>query len=736
NVVTILSCGALPVTGCTDLLKPGGYGRMTQWLENLGVAMRERGARSVAEFASDKLASVCRAAADALASPRYRKSAFPHGLPKARSGLGLWDCVVAPCVEACAVEQDVPEYAWLIAQGEYDRALEVILARNPLPGVTGYVCTRLCQTRCTRNDYEESVAIRALKRIAEERGRADYASKRRLPTGRRVAVIGSGPSGLAAAACLALNGVRATIFEARDVPGGMMRVVPLFRVPQEIIQRDIDRITALGVEITLNTRVAGPPEDLLQQGFDAVYLASGFQREAPLRVPGADGPGVVPALQLLDRSRRGERVDLGKQVVVIGGGDTAMDAARTSQRFTGHPVTVLYRRTRHEMPAAEEELEGTLEEGNILEELVSPIEILRVGGAVVGIRCVRNTLGEPGPDGRRSPVAIPGSEFVIPCDSVIVAVGQLPELAFLDGSRVKRHRGGGVLVDDTTRSVGPVGVYAGGDVVIEPGSIIAACADGRQAAEAICAHLGVSFAQPSSRPPILSEQDILGVKTVRARKIAQVKPGMLPAAERADFGLIEATFTEQQARIEALRCVQCTAFCDKCVEVCPNRANYTFRVQPVHWTLPVLAGGTKGPSVAGTEEFRITQNRQILHVDDFCNECDNCQTFCVHQGKPYAEKPRLFLDAGLFAAEDSNAFHIDGRTIRRREQGHECSLAVRDQGLTYEDATLRVGLTRDWQITEMTAKAPFEGARSLRSAAEMAVLYDGIRHTLPFLLIP
>ncbi len=304
NVATVLACGALPVTGCTDLLKPGGVARMTQWLERLEAAMRERGAATLADLSRDRLANVRAAADEAAVHPRYKKPAFPHGLPKVKSALGLWDCVVAPCVEACAVEQDVPEYAWHIAQGEYDRALEAILARNPLPGVTGYVCTRLCQTKCTRNDYEESVAIRALKRIAEERGRADYASVRREPTGRAVAIVGGGPSGLAAAAFLALNGVRVTIFEARDVPGGMMRVVPPFRLPWEIIQRDIDRILALGVEMRLTTPVTGPPEDLLGQGFDAVYLASGFQRDAPLRVPGVEGPGVMPALVLLGRSRR------------------------------------------------------------------------------------------------------------------------------------------------------------------------------------------------------------------------------------------------------------------------------------------------------------------------------------------------------------------------------------------------------------------------------------------------
>jgi putative selenate reductase len=735
NVADILSCGALPVTGCTDLLKPGGYARMTQWLENLGAEMSRRGARSLAELAADRLANVRAAAADALNNPRYRKEAFPHGLPKVASALGAWDCVVAPCVEACAVEQKVPEYAWLVAGGRYDEALEVILAANPLPGVTGCVCTRLCQTRCTRNDYEESVAIRALKRIAEERGRADYLANRKPATARTVAIVGSGPSGLAAAAFLALNGVGATIFEARDAPGGMMRVVPPFRLPQDVIDRDIGRITALGVEIRLNTRITVPPEALLQQGFDAVYLASGFQRDAPLRVAGIEGPGVVPALALLDRARRGQRVDLGGKAVVIGGGDTAMDAARTAQRFTGHAATILYRRTRQEMPAAAEELAGTLEEGNILEELAAPVEILRESGRIVGVRCVRNALGERGPDGRRSPVAIPDSEFVVACDAVVVAVGQLPELAFLDGSRVMRHEGGGVLVDGATHAAGPEGVYAGGDVVIEPGSIIAACADGRRAAEAICARLGVPFLSPGAALPALTEEDIRHVKAVRARRITQVKPASLPVASRAGFAPIESTFTEEQARVEALRCVQCAAFCDKCVEVCPNRANYTFRIQPVEWTLPLLATADGGLRVAGAETFRIAQDRQIVHVHDFCNECDNCQTFCVHHGRPYTDKPRLFLAADLFAAAESNAFRIADDTIRRRECGQECSLTIERDLLTYEDAAVRVQLTSAWQVKDSVVKRQFEGTRSLRPAAEMAVLYDGIRSSLPFLLI-
>ena len=735
NVADILACGALPVTGCTDLLKPGGVARMGQWIEAVESAMRARGAQTLAEFSRDRLSSVRAAADAAVRHPRYRKGAFPHGLPKVASPLGLWDCVVAPCVEACAVEQDVPEYAWHLAQGDCDSALETILARNPLPGVTGYVCTRLCQTRCTRNDYEESVAIRALKRHAEEHGRADGLSARRAPVGRTVAVVGSGPSGLSAAASLALCGVAVTVFEARDVAGGMLRVVPPFRLPSSIIDRDIARIVALGVEIRLNEPVAGPPEDLLRRGFDAVYLAIGFQRDAPLRVPGAEGPGVIPALELLDRSRRGERVDVGRQVVVVGGGDTAMDAVRTARRFAGRPATLLYRRTRHEMPAAPEEIDGALEEGNLLEELVSPVEILRADGRVTGVRCVRNTLGDPDPDGRRSPVPVAGTEFVVPADTVIVAVGQLPELAFLDGSRVSRHRGGGVAVDDATRCAGPEGVFAGGDVVVEPGSIISACADGRAAAESICRHLGVGFVERPWRRPELSDADIVALKKTRARRLDPRRPVMLPADRRGDFSLIEATLAPEAAREEARRCVQCTTFCDKCVEVCPNRANYTFTIRPVRWRLPVLDVANGRVEVVGHEVFAVSQSRQIVHVDDFCNECDDCQTFCVHHGRPYADKPRLFLDASAFTAEADNAFRIEGRVVRRREGGAEVRLESAGRTRIFEGGGLRVALDEEWTVIEATAGSSFTGPRSLRSAAEMAILYEGITGSLAFLLI-
>nr|MBC7244321.1 putative selenate reductase subunit YgfK [Chloroflexota bacterium] len=750
NVVTILAAGAYPVTTVTDLLKPGGYSRLLQSLENLEQAMHDQGVASLEELARDKLANLEKAANDALQDLRYKKSYHPYGLPKVESGLGLFDCIAAPCKEQCAVHQDVPEYIWWIAQGEYDRALEVVLKRNPLPGVTGYICTHLCQIRCTRNNYEQPVAIRALKRVAAERGNAAMLVKEQnehkasSTRSRRVAIIGSGPSGLAAAYFLALNGVQVTIYEAKDRPGGMLTIAPSFRLPPSIVQKDIERITRMGVNIELSHPITSPPEELLKQGFDAVYIACGFQKDVPLTIEGIEATGIFAALDLLERVAWGEKPNLGSKVLIIGGGNTAMDAARTARRITGKPVTVVYRRTEREMPATEEEKEAFFAEGNTLIELASPTRVIVKNGRVAGLECVRNRLGDPEADGRRKPIPIAGSEFEIETDAIIVAIGQRPDIAFLDGSAVSLRPDGAIAVDPQTGQTQAGCVYAGGDAVRGPATVIEACADGQRAAEAICTELGIHFEWLPIRVAELSETEIVQIKRARARKAMPHRPEAPYVARCNDFELVEQTLSEDAARNEAARCLQCSTLCDKCVEVCPNRANYTyFIISPMKAAMPVLSCHNGKLVVSGERLFQLEQVRQIIHVDDFCNECGNCATFCVHQGKPYREKPRLFFNAGDFALEKDNAFYIErmhkGWVIRRRENGKEAHLFTTDGAneVAFENDRLKMTFSSsDFRLKTMALKQEFQGAFSPIEAAEMYVILHGVTTSLPFLPFP
>jgi putative selenate reductase len=733
NSAVILSCGARPVTMATDILKPGGYSRFLQCLENIKSAMRGAGAGSLASFAAQKDENLERAASDSLSNVRYKKSYFA-GVPKVPSALGFFDCVEAPCVAQCAVRQDIPAYALAIARGDYDEALDIILSKNPLPGVTGHVCTRLCETRCARADYDEPVSIRALKRFAVMRGKPKI--RKQAPagevgkTGKKVAIIGAGPSGLAAAQALALRGVSAVIFEARDRAGGMMAIAPAFRLPAGVMEEDARRIQALGVDIRFNAKVARPPETLLDEGFDAVYVACGFPKDSPLGIEGDGSPGVMTALDLLESVAGGGRPDLGKRVLVIGGGNTAVDAARTASRLSGVPATLVYRRTKAEMPAEEDEKELLLEEGCKLVELAIPRRVTVKDGRASGLLCERARLGETQADGRRKPEPT-GELFEIEADSIIAAIGQSANVAMFGGTKLDLGRNGSIETCRNGRT-SICGVYAGGDAVTGPATVIAACADGRRAADAICAELRVPLDAPQ-QTLIPTGDELRRVREARARKSPRETEYRLPPEERLNFSLVERTLDEGAARREAERCLKCSTVCGKCVEVCPNRANYGYDTPPLAVSLPKLVVSGGSLRSAGTENFSVAQGGQIVHLDDFCNECGNCSSFCVHEGRPYMDKPILCLDERDFASRDG-VFKIDDGKIRRRAGGFEESLTVVGSGYEYENRHARIVFDRGYKVVETEIKENFEGELSLKSAIEMSHIYGGVSKSLPWLI--
>ena len=496
-----------------------------------------------------------------LTSLRYFREEYEAHLPSPEWGVesrcpaGVCREVVgAPCRYTCPAGVDVARYIRLIAAGRYQDAVDVVRERVPLPAVCGEVCFHPCEMKCRRGEIDEPIAIRALKRFAVERGtpRRPRDLPQAKPTGKRVAIVGSGPSGLTAGYYLARKGHEVTVFEREAEPGGTLWTgIPTFRLSRDTIKADIDEIRNAGVQIRTNTSVASVDE-LLEGGYDVVLLAYGAMKGTKMDIPGDDLPGVYDVLTFLRSVNLGERPDLGERVAIIGGGSSAMDGAATALRLGAREVTVLYRRTRAEMPAAPEEVKDTLAEGVQIEFLTAPVEI-RAHGKELIIRCIRMELGPEDSSGRRRPVPIPGSEYEQPVHTVIMAIGQTPEPMPELGCDTDRW--GSIPVHELTLQANRPEVFAAGDVVTGPSSIIEAIAAGRRAAISMDRYLGGDGdIQETIAPP---EEDLhMGEIDEETRPRAATRK-LSPAERAASFDQIDRGFDERTALAEAGRCLRC-----------------------------------------------------------------------------------------------------------------------------------------------------------------------------------
>jgi heterodisulfide reductase subunit A-like polyferredoxin len=508
----------------------------------------------------------------------------------------------SPCKYTCPADTSAQGYIALIAAGRYEEALEVIKQYNPFPATVGRVCHHPCESECNRGKIDEPVAICALKRFVADKVYAQWDAKGREDKGeerelapfawappelspehkQRVAVVGAGPAGLTAAHFLTRMAYQVTIFEALPVAGGMMRVgIPAYRLPREVLNREIDEILDLGVELKLNSPVRNINK-LFDEGYAAAFLAIGAHEPQKLGVPGEDVEGVFHGVPFLRSVSLGEEVHLGERVVVVGGGNTAIDTARTALRIGSQEVTIAYRRSRAEMPANNWEVDEAEAEGVKLELLTQPVEVLSNNGHISAVRCIRMKLGEPDESGRRRPIPIEGSEFVIECDAMVAAVAQAPEISFLDPDHgLEITRWGTFKVDSQTLATNRPGIFAGGDAAAGPGALIEAIAAGRRGALSIDRYLrDVPLLTPRELTPLpvaeLSDED---VAEMLARGEVDLRPReampTAPAEERTgDFREVELGLTEEQARVEALRCLRCglCSECYQCVLACKVEA--------------------------------------------------------------------------------------------------------------------------------------------------------------------
>jgi heterodisulfide reductase subunit A-like polyferredoxin len=482
-----------------------------------------------------------------------------------------------PCVMTCPARVNVQGYFALISRGKYEEALQLIYENLPLPGILGRICHHPCEAECNRASVDESVAICDLKRFVADRAeRKPPEKKQERPE--RVAIVGSGPAGLSAAYYLSLEGYRVTIFEKLPSPGGMLRTgIPAYRLPRDVLDGEIGFIQDLGVEIKMNTAVGKDisVQELFSQGFKALFIASGAYTDLRLEIPGEDARGVIPGLAFLGMINSGQRVQVGVRAAIIGGGNVAIDAARSAVRIGAKEVTILYRRSREEMPANDEEIEEALSEGIQIQYLTAPSEIIPKGKGGVGVRCIRMRLGEPDETGRRRPVPIEGSEFSIEVDTVIPAIGQVPDLAFISPEMgIELTEGGRLRIDPVTRQTSWEGIFAGGDAVTGPAYAIEAVAAGKEAAISIHRYLNGRDMREGREPSPWQRANVDDL-LAKAQKAPREKAALLsPENRRNDFQEVELALTEDEVLREAQRCLNCglCSECLQCVSACKAEA--------------------------------------------------------------------------------------------------------------------------------------------------------------------
>ena len=754
NVADILSCGLTPVTICSDLLKPGGYGRIAQYLSSIKNAFAQSHASSISEYikkaAQDHFTGIgdeknaalvnLKAYAEIVKNNKhYQKKTFPWSTIKTGRKLDPFDCINAPCKGTCPAGQDVPSYMYYTAKGMFKEAFRVILQTNPFPNVQGMVCDHPCTQKCTRINYDSPLQIREIKRFVAQNSPEIPDLKPLEDNHLTAAVIGGGPSGFSTAYFLRMNGFSVDIFEAKDFAGGMAAdAIPSFRLDDLSIQKDIDRIISLGVKVQYGKSIDKEAFTAIKEKYDYVYIGVGATKAYQLDVPGADAKGVYDQLEFLGGLRQGKGNKIGKNIVVIGGGNSAMDASRTAKRLAGKggTVTILYRRSIRQMPADLEEIDAVMAEGIEIQELVAPQSVMSKNSRVSGIRCHRMKLVQPDSSGRPRPAVIEGSEFVIEADTIISAIGQQVVLPFLENQEFK--------VNSKTYETDIEKVYAGGDAIRGASTLIRAIGDGQKAVNSIMTDAAVSgnvFFDLKSQERAIDELDEkLAVRIMGPDLLETDLRVTFRLSQRSGFDLVSQTMTKEMAIEEASRCLSCDTICNICTTVCPNRANVSYRVAPFKAQTYKAIYKNDMAIIEKKGGFTVCQTHQVINIGDFCNECGNCTSFCPTSGSPYIEKPKFYLSRSNFEAnfktdfkKGSSTYFMENQSIFKRNDSRKVSLTEDKNTYTYDSKMITAILDKkSFRVMEVEFKAQQDKARQnqevdLSEAPELGFLYTSLK---------
>lgn len=631
SVGTLFSLGIHPLTLATDMLHPGGYEKMKQMCEicsnsDSGWKSESVDIKGLEGFISSfsKEGSIA------------RKDFTGNGSVKINTSLDTFDCFVAPCEEACPIHQEIPFYVKAASEGDYVSALDAIYDANALPNITSWICDHQCQNHCTRNDYEGPVEIRELKKISLEKGFEDYKKevweKPEVIFKDKCAVIGSGPAGLSAAYFLTQSGFSTEVFEKDKELGGVVSsTIPEFRIPKEVIKKDIDFIKDNGV--VFHTSSNKTIKDLKKDGFKYIFVCIGADAS---NNAGIKGNGKTESgISFLRRSKSGEKVDIGKDVIVVGGGNTAMDSSRAAIRTKGvKSVTVLYRRSEGEMPSDREEYKEALKDGVKFYFLSNPVEFQ---DGVVKVEKMK--LGEKDEKGRRKAEKT-GEFFTLNADYIITAIGEKVDETALDS----------LLYSSKDEDV-----FLTGDATTGPSTVVRCISSSMNAVDTLLDRVldDGDFVDDESDDDEYTDDEWLEEIEDENEEISEIRK------RRSKITLSLKKGDKDFEKREGERCLECSFFCAKCTDVCPNRANVALDVRDSDIFLDPF---------------------QILHLDAYCNECGNCLSFCPHDGGPYKKKFTLFSRKDDFDSSDNSGFYPDGDEILVRENGKVVKCSMDEDG--------------------------------------------------------
>ena len=546
------------------------------------------------------------------------------------------------CENGCPVHTRAPQYISAISHEDYDLAFKMNREDNLFPAILGRICVHPCEEKCRRGILIDSpISICSLKRAsADHKTSSPRYDQPLIQTGKRIAIIGAGPSGLSAANDLARMGYAVAIFESFPIAGGMLNVgIPSYRLPREVVEQAIEEVKRLGVDIRIETPIGREINlEKLRKDYDAVYIAAGAHKAEKLGIPGEDLQGVIHGVTFMRMVNLQEHFRTGDKVAVVGGGNTAMDAARSSFRLGAKEVFILYRRTREEMPVDPRELDQVEEEGIKVHFLAQPIQVLSKDGVTVsGVRCIRNRLGEPGKDGRIRPIPVEGSEFDIDIDFLIPAVSQSPDLSFLpEEIGLEISKWDRLAVNPETSETNVSGIFAGGDFVTGPRDVIRVIADGRKAALSI--HSYLSGAVSERKPGYFTSVQETEIDP-DLEKIPRQKMDILPLEERKSIEKeVEMGFSREEALKEALRCLKCHLFtifdrtkcilCGGCVDICPKSCFRMARLNELEGDKPFskLIESLYGASIEKAEKLNLAT--VMIKDESRCIQCGLCAKRC------------------------------------------------------------------------------------------------------------